>query len=98
LQVEKDRRPKENLQDKKWNMAVDEEYMNELLKYDFTSTKKGRGFSSLLVQRKKNQQYPDAQRVDQEPLDELIPNNQLGVLHVPSGVMDVKLWHDKLTP
>jgi hypothetical protein len=35
LQVEKDRRPKENLQDKKWNMAVDEEYMNELLKYDF---------------------------------------------------------------
>ena len=40
LQVEKDRRPKQNLQDKKWNMAVDEEYMNELLKYDFTSTKK----------------------------------------------------------
>jgi hypothetical protein len=35
LQVEKDRRPKENLQDKKWNMAVDEEYINELLKYDF---------------------------------------------------------------
>ena len=35
LQIEKDRRPKENLQDKKWNMAVDEEYMNELLKYDF---------------------------------------------------------------
>ena len=28
LQVEKDRRPKENLQDKKWNMAVDEDYMN----------------------------------------------------------------------
>ena len=79
-------------------MAVDEEYMNELLKYDFTSTKKGRGFSSLLVQRKKNQQYPDTQRVDQQPLDELIPNNQLGVLHVPSGVMDVKLWHNKLTP
>ena len=35
LQVEKDRRPKENLQDKKWNMAVNEEYLNELLKYDF---------------------------------------------------------------
>ena len=24
LQTEKDRRPKENLQDRKWNMAVDE--------------------------------------------------------------------------
>ena len=35
LQVEKDRRPKENLQDKKWNMAVNENYLNELLKYDF---------------------------------------------------------------
>jgi len=35
LQVEKDRRPKENLQDKKWNMAVNEDYLNELLKYDF---------------------------------------------------------------
>jgi len=52
IQVEKERRPKENLQDKKWNMALDEEYLNELLKYDFTSTKKGRGYSSLLIQRK----------------------------------------------
>ena len=33
-------------------MAVDEEFLNELLKYDFVSTKKGRGNSSLLVQRK----------------------------------------------
>ena len=49
LQVEKDRRPKQNLQDKRWRMNVSEEYMNELLKYDFQSTKKGRGYSSLLV-------------------------------------------------
>ena len=35
-------------------MIVDEDYMNELLKYDFTSTKKGRGYSSLLVQKKIN--------------------------------------------
>ena len=98
MQVEKDRRPKENLQDKKWNMAVDDEYLNELLKYDFTSTKKGRGYSSLLVQRKKNKRDPNPHRVNQDPLDELIPNNQLGVLHAPNGVMDVKLWHDKLTP
>ena len=56
-------------------MNLDDEYMNELLKYDFTSTKKGRGYSSLLVQRKKNQRDPDASRAYQEPLDELIPNN-----------------------
>ena len=30
---------------------VDEEYLNELLNYDFTSTKKGRGYTSLLVKR-----------------------------------------------
>ena len=35
-------------------MIVDEDYMNELLKYEFTSTKKGRGYSSLLVQKKIN--------------------------------------------
>ena len=51
-----------------------------------------------MVQRKKNQRDPDPHIVNQDPLDELIPNNQLGVLHAPSGVMDVKLWHDKLTP
>ena len=32
-------------------MIVDEAYMNELLKYDFVSSKKGRGFSSLLVEK-----------------------------------------------
>jgi len=50
-------------------MAVDDEYLNELLKYDFTSTKKGRGYSSLLVQRKKNKRDPDPHRVNQDPLD-----------------------------
>ena len=33
-------------------MGIDEQYLNELLKYDFISSKKGRGYSSLLVQRK----------------------------------------------
>ena len=79
-------------------MAVDDEYLNDLLKFVFTSIKKGRGYSSLLVQRKKNHQYPDAYRLNQESFEELIPNNQLGVLHAPNGVMDVKLWHDKLAP
>ena len=56
-QVEKERRPKVNLQDQKFGMIVDESYMNELLKYDFTSTKKGRGFTSLLVERKRKKVY-----------------------------------------
>jgi hypothetical protein len=36
--------------------------------------------------------------VSQVPQEEQIPNNQEGVLHAPSGVMDVKRWYDKLTP
>ena len=31
---------------------IDDEYIDELLKYDFTSKKKGRGYSSLLISRK----------------------------------------------
>ena len=34
-------------------MVVSEEYMNELLKYDFTSTKKGRALGSVLLYKKK---------------------------------------------
>ena len=50
-QIEMQRRQKSNLQDNTWNVAMSEEYVNELLKYDFTSTKKGRGHRSLLVKR-----------------------------------------------
>ena len=52
MDIERQRRPKENLQDKKFGINVDESYLNELLKYDFVSTKKGRGYTSLLVKRK----------------------------------------------
>ena len=50
--VDAERKQKPNLQDKKVNMVVSEEYMNELLKFDFQSTKKGRGISSILIQKK----------------------------------------------
>ena len=49
MQVERERRKKPNLQDLKQKTDIDDEFLNELLKYDFTSTKKGRGFSSLLI-------------------------------------------------
>ena len=52
--TEEQRRQQPNLQDRKVDMVVSEEYMNELLKYDFVSTKKGRGVSSILINRKKN--------------------------------------------
>ena len=32
-------------------MLIDEEYINDFLKDDFTSTKRGRGYISLLVER-----------------------------------------------
>ena len=34
-------------------MLIDEEYINELLKYDFTSSKKGGRLGNLLVVKKK---------------------------------------------
>ena len=52
MQIEQERRKKANLQDKKFKVGISDEFLNELLKYDYTSTKKGRGFSSLLIQRK----------------------------------------------
>ena len=41
-------------------MDISDEYLDELLKYDFKSTKKGRGVSSLLLKRK--QREPKGQR------------------------------------
>ena len=40
-----------NLQDKQTELSIDEKYIDELLKYDFTSCKKkkDRGQSSILV-------------------------------------------------
>ena len=38
--VENARKPKDkNLQEQKWAMAIKDDYMNELLKFDFTSGK-----------------------------------------------------------
>lgn len=40
---------KENLQEQKWKMAATDEWMDRLLQYEFVSTKKGRGTSSILI-------------------------------------------------
>ena len=98
MQVEKERRPKENLRNTKFNMLVDESYLNELLKYDFTSTKRGKGYSSLFVQRKQKQGGQSGSSINPNAQEQQIPNNQNDVLHAPTGVMDVKHWYNRLTP
>ena len=53
MDMDKQRRKEKetNLQDRKSKLAISDDFLNELLKYDFTSSKKGRGFSSLLIER-----------------------------------------------
>ena len=96
-QVEKDRRPKQNLQDQQWNMAIDEDFLNELIRHDFKSTKKGRGYTSLLVLKKPKNIGQQRQRDDRDPHGQQIPSNQAEVLRPPPMVMDMKRWHDQLT-
>ena len=55
LEVEQQRRQKGNLQDQKKKLDISDDFLNDLLRYDFVSTKKGRGHSSLLINRKANQ-------------------------------------------
>ena len=74
-------------------MIVDEAYMNELLKYDFVSSKKGRGYSSLLVEKKADRGQRQ-EEVDKDAPSGQMQNNQSDVLHAPSGVMDVRKWYE----
>jgi len=69
--------------------------MNELLKYDFTSTKRGRGFTSLLVERKRKYAYNNNSNMNVHRQEASF--NQIGVLKPPEGVMDVKLWYNSLS-
>jgi len=45
---------KENLQEQKWRMAISDEWVDKLLQYDYVSSKKGRGMSSLLISGARN--------------------------------------------
>ena len=47
--VEDSRKTKPNLQDKQWNVEIKDEFIDELLKYDYVSKKRGRGLSSVLM-------------------------------------------------
>ena len=69
--------------------------IDQLLMYDFTSSKKGNRLGNLLLDKKKtgakniqrHQQY-------EEPND---PEEEKDVIHPPAGG-NTKIWYDKLTP
>ena len=90
-QIEEERRPKANLQDQKFACDIDDEYIDELLKYDFVSKKKGRGCSSLLISRKNK-------RVRAPPPGDAAAPPPTGHLEAPPGCMDVRRWYESLTP
>ena len=102
MDVEKERRKEPNLQDKKSKIEISDEFLNELIKYDYTSTKKGRGYSSLLIERKAKKQR-DQNRPQRNTQQTFFQNNQsrpnqneLQILRPPDGVMDVRKWYEQL--
>ena len=75
MDVEKERRKEPNLQDKKSKIEISDVFLNELIKYDYTSTKKGRGYSSLLIERKAKKQR-DQNRPQRNTQQSFFHNNQ----------------------
>ena len=80
-------------------MAISEEFLDELIKHDFQSTKKGRGYTSLLVKRKQKGYLPTGRLSGPRiPTGQYIPASQATVLYPPAGVMDISKWFKQLTP
>ena len=79
-----EKRSKETHQiNKKTQLAIPEELIDELLKFDYVSKKKGNRRGTLLLKKKKTN----------------LQGAQLsgGILQPPAGG-DVSIWHSKLTP
>ena len=91
-QVDEERRKTGHHLNKQVTLAVDESFMDELLKYDFTSSKKGRRLGNLLVVKKKTgakNLHPQPMQCE-EPMDQ---EEERDVIHAPLGG-NIKLWHD----
>ena len=69
------RKAEDNLQDQKYTMVIKEEFIDELLKYDYQSKKKGRGLSSLLIS-KIGKGQPYKKRKNDEADEQIVPNQQ----------------------
>ena len=67
---------------------ITDEYMNELLKYDYMSNKIGRGPSSMLIRDMTKAKKKRVKPVQVEDPDLLPP---------PNGCMDVKRWYMTLS-
>ena len=50
-EVEESKKSKTNLQDQQFELNIKEEFIDELLKYDYSSKKRGRGISSILMNK-----------------------------------------------
>ena len=101
-QVDTKRKQMPNLQDKKFDMVISDEYIDEFLKYDYKSSKKGRGFSSILINKKKQNAEESKDQIPQASQNthagQQIDSSTNGILVAPPGVQNVKLWYDKLNP
>ena len=65
---------------------IKSEYLNELLKYDHTSKKKGWGRSNIMAYDRTNKQKKGQAETNND------------VLPPPNGVMNVRLWYEQLSP
>ena len=68
-EVEAERKKNPNLQDKQQPVEISEEFVDELLKHDYHSKKKGRGTSSIFlnkVGKGKNYKKNDGQQMHQQ--------------------------------
>ena len=78
--------------------------MDEMLKYDYKSSKKGRSSTMLLIQRqpRKNKKQKRGDEENMVPVDQSIfnlgNNTAHDILKPPTGVMDVSRWYNQLTP
>ena len=74
-------------------MAVPEEFMNELLRFNFVSKKRGRGVSSILLHKKERKQREPNREAQSYPMTQLLDGQQEQILQVPPMVQNVKLWY-----
>ena len=59
-----------NLQDQQFQVNIKEEFIDELLKYDYQSKKKGRGISSILMSKVGKGKSYKKQRLDDASINQ----------------------------
>ena len=62
------RRKQPNLQDQKFKVGISDEFLDQMLMYDYKSSKKGRSSTSLLIQRQPRQPKAKKEREEEPPM------------------------------